>query len=131
MEQRLAATPGLRRVFLRDMILNASVGVHAFEHAAHQRIRINLDLGVTDEVPAMVGSDELARVVDYEAVAKKIRVIVASGHVRLLETLAERLAASCLDDPRVKAVWVRVEKLDIFNDMASVGVEIMRQAAGI
>jgi dihydroneopterin aldolase len=131
-----SATPGLRRIFLRDMVLNASVGVHAFERAANQRIRINLDLDVTDQMGAGesnadTGPDDLSRVVDYEAVAKKMRAIVTAGHVRLLETLAERLAASCLQDPRVKAVWVRIEKLDIFDDMASVGVEIMRQAASI
>jgi dihydroneopterin aldolase len=136
MAPRQTATPGLRHVFLRDMVLTASVGVHAFEHAASQRIRINLDLDVTDQMgvgqgQAAIGPDELSRVVDYESVAKRVRAIVAAGHVRLLETLAERLAAACLEDHRVRAVWVRIEKLDIFNDMASVGVEILRQAASI
>ncbi len=122
---------GLRRVFLRDMVLNASVGVHAFEHRASQRIRINVDLAVSDEgalgTATPIGADDLSRVVDYEAVTKRIRAIVAAGHVRLLETLAERLAAACLEDARVRAVRIRVEKLDIFNDMAAVGVEIERQ----
>ncbi len=124
---------GHRRVFLRDMVLMASVGVHAFEHHQSQRIRINLDLAVADEggwaEGSKAGPDELARVVDYEAVVKRIRALVAAEHVRLLETLAERLAAVCLEDARVKAVRVRIEKLDIFNDMASVGVEISRHAA--
>jgi dihydroneopterin aldolase len=119
----------MRRVFLRDMVLTASVGVHAFEHAASQRIRINLDLEVSEQGGAAEGPDELSRVVDYEAVAKRVRAIVGAGHVRLLETLAERLAACCLEDARVRAVWVRIEKLDIFDDMASVGVEILRQGA--
>lgn len=117
----------LRHVFLRDMVLLASVGVHAFEEEAHQRIRINLDLAVDDD-PAAPGSsrDELSRVVDYEAVAGRVRAIVASGHVRLVETLAERLADACLEDARVRLVRVRVEKLDIFTDTESVGVEIER-----
>jgi dihydroneopterin aldolase len=45
----------------------------------------------------------------------------------LVETLAERLAAFCLKDSRVVAVRVRVEKLDVFADAASVGVEIVRK----
>ena len=70
--------------------------------------------------------DDLSRVVDYEAVAIRVRDIVHAGHVRLLETLAERVAEACLEDDRVRSVRVRVEKLDIFPDVASVGVEIER-----
>ena len=58
--------------------------------------------------------------------ADKIRAMVASGHVNLVETLAERIADIFLSDPRVDAVRVRVEKLDIFADAESVGVEIER-----
>jgi dihydroneopterin aldolase len=140
MEQpRIAdAQRALRHVFLRDMVLPASIGVHAFEHEATQRIRINLDLGVEDDGAASlsraapraaVGPDELSRVVDYEAVARQVRGIVAAGHVRLLETLAERIAEASLADPRVNLVRVRIEKLDIFADTTSVGVEIERRRA--
>ncbi len=129
-----SAAARLRHVFLRDMVLLASVGVHGFEHQARQRIRLNLDLAVTDDTAtpasrAAPSRDDLSRVVDYEAVANRARAIVAAGHVQLLETLAERLAGACLTDPRVQSVRVRVEKLDIFDDTASVGVEIERRAA--
>ncbi len=123
----------LRHVFLHDMILHASIGVHAHEHDARQRIRINLDLAVTDDGAAPMSRaaparDELARVVDYEAVANRARAIVAAGHVRLVETLAERLAEACLEDGRVRSVRVRVEKLDVFPDVGAVGVEIERHS---
>ena len=45
--------------------------------------------------------DEMARVVDYEKLAERVRGIVAAGHVRLVETLAERIAEACLADRRV------------------------------
>jgi dihydroneopterin aldolase len=128
-----SAANGLRHVFLRDMVLLASVGVHGFEHAARQRIRINVDLAVVDD-GALAQSraapmrDELVRVVDYEVVADRIRALVNGGHVRLLETLAERMAEACLEDGRVRIVRIRLEKLDIFSDTASVGVEIERLA---
>jgi dihydroneopterin aldolase len=135
-----SADHALRHVFLRDMVLLASIGVHAFEHEARQRIRINLDLAVIDEAEAASrqltrapaakpgAKDDLHRVVDYEAVAGRVRDLVASGHVRLLETLAERIAEACLEDARVRIVRIRIEKLDIFADMASVGIEIERRA---
>ena len=122
-----AATP-LRRVFLRDFELLASIGVHAFEHEALQRVVINLDLGVTDEALAAPGRDDLDRVVDYETVANRVRALVLEGHTQLLETLCERIAADCLEDTRVRVVRVRAEKPDIFKDMGAVGVEIERAA---
>ncbi len=122
----------LRHVFLRDLVLAASIGVHPHEHAAPQRVRINIDLGVEDDSGlrlsrSAVGRDELSRVVDYEKVAETARTIVRSGHVRLVETLAERIAEACLADRRVHLVRVRVEKLDIFADATSAGVEIERR----
>ena len=132
-ESRIASsTRALRHVFLRDMVLSASIGVHPHEHADAQRIRINVDLGVEDDGArslsrARVGRDELSRVVDYEKIAATVRAIVAAGHVRLVETLAERIAEACLADRRVHLVRIRVEKLDVFADAAAAGVEIERR----
>jgi dihydroneopterin aldolase len=131
--QRIAdAARGLRHVFLRDLVLPARIGVHGHEERGHQRIRINVDLGVRDDGAARlsragVGRDELSRVVDYEAIANRVRAIVAAGHVRLVETLAERIAEACLEDPRVDLARIRVEKLEVFADAASAGVEIERR----
>src|SRR4051794_24187159 len=122
----------LRHMFLRDMVLTASIGVHPHEHAAPQRVRINVDLGVEDDGARLlsrkpIGRDELSRVVDYEKLANAVRGIVAAGHVRLVETLAERIAEACLTDRRVHLARIRVEKLDIFADAISAGVEIERR----
>lgn len=126
----------LRHMFLRDLVLVASIGVHPHEHAAPQRVRINVELGVEDDGARPlsrqpVGRDELSRVVDYEKLAERVRGIVASGHVRLVETLAERIAEACLVDRRVHLVRVRVEKLDIFPDATSAGVEIERRQSDL
>lgn len=121
-----AAEPGarLRRVFIRDLVLPCLIGVYRHERDGKQRVRINVDLTVArdDAAPA----DSLQGVVSYETVINGIREIVAAGHVNLVETLAERIAASCLTDGRVRRAIVRVEKLDVFADAGSVGVEIDR-----
>jgi dihydroneopterin aldolase len=121
----------IRHVFLRDMVLPARIGVHPHERTETQRVRINIDLGVAeDRTPPppepMSVAQELARVVDYESIANRVRAIVAERHVRLVETLAERLARACLADGRVRVARVRVEKLDVFPDAAAAGVEIER-----
>ncbi len=115
---------GLRRVFLRDMVLACSIGIYRHEKDAPQRVRINLDLAVRENDQPL--QDDVANIVDYAAMADGVRAIVGDGHVNLVETLAERIAAFCLNDPRVASAQVRVEKLDVFADAAAAGVEIVR-----
>ena len=114
----------VRHVFIRDLILTCLIGVHKRERKKPQRIRINLDLAVTEQ--SVISTDRLADVVCYEDVADGVRSIVNNGHVNLVETLAEKIASKCLEDRRVKATRVRIEKLDVFKDAASAGVEIER-----
>lgn len=118
----------LRHVFIHDLVLAGYIGVHRYEEEARQRVRINLDLAVRDEGADL--EDDLANVVCYETIADGVRAIVGAGHVRLVETLAESIAALCLADPRVRQARVRVEKLDVLPDATSVGVEIDRSAPG-
>lgn len=122
------AAPGVRHVFLRDMVLQASIGWYPHEHGVTQRVRINIDLGVEDDADP---SGDLSRVVSYETVAVSARAIVAAGHIELVETLAERLAAACLSDPRVLLAHVQVEKLDVFPDAAAAGVAILRRRGDV
>ena len=117
------AGKGLSHLFVHDLVLTARIGVHPHEHQAPQRVRLSLDLGVVDSGQAPAA---LAAVVDYEALTGRVRRLVQEGHVLLVEQLAERLARLCLDDPRVRTVRVRVEKLDAIADCAAVGVEIER-----
>lgn len=121
------AARGLRRVFVRNLLVEARLGVLPHEHTAAQRVRISIDLAVLDEaVPGGVGPDTLARVVDYARVADLARREAAAGHTRLVETLAERIAVACCGDPRVQRANVRVEKPDALSDAEAVGVEVQR-----
>jgi len=70
--------------------------------------------------------DRLDKVVDYGVIEGRIRSIIAEGHVRLAETLAERIASACFEDSRVISVRVRVEKLQALAGAESAGVEIER-----
>lgn len=122
---RIASAAGaIRHVFVRDLLLDAHIGVHRHEEDRPQPIRVNIDLTVAESGSPI--EDRLENVVDYEHVVNGIRAIVAEGHLRLVETLAERVAAFALQDARVRAVRVRIEKLEIIPDASSVGVEIER-----
>ncbi len=118
------ARRGLYHVFIRDLVLPVSIGIYDFEKEVRQPVRLNIDMSV-DQAETPV-DDEHRNVVCYEKITNGVREIVASGHINLVETLAEEIAAMCLNNPRVHLVKVRVEKLDIIKDAASVGVEIER-----
>lgn len=119
-----SALKSLRHVFVRDLTLDAMLGVHDHEKLAPQRIVVNLDLGVYESGGIL--ADDLGEVVCYETLVKKVEAIVSHGHVNLVESLAEMIAQACLADGRVMSVRVRVEKPDAIANAASVGVEIER-----
>ena len=119
-----SAERSIRHVFIRDLILSCSIGIHRQEKTAAQRVRINLDLAV-DEGGQPI-NDDINNVICYEQLAEGVGELVGRGHVNLVETLAENIAAMCLEDLRVRSARVRVEKLDILEGAESVGVEIER-----
>lgn len=118
------ARNAVRHVFVRDLVLSCSIGVHVHERDAHQRVRMNLDLAVMEGDTEL--ADDIRNVVCYEDIVMGVRAITQKGHINLVETLAEDIAIMCLEDRRVRSVRVRVEKLDVMPDATSVGVEIER-----
>ncbi|MCH7863803.1 MAG: dihydroneopterin aldolase [Proteobacteria bacterium] len=123
--QKIAdARRAVRHVFIRDLILPCSIGVHRHEKDAEQRVRINLDLAVSEGDQPI--NDDIRNVICYEGLAGGIEEIVSRGHINLVETLAENIADMCLRDQQVQSARVRIEKLDILEGAESVGVEIER-----
>jgi dihydroneopterin aldolase len=121
---RIADTDkAISHVFIRNLEVAAHIGVYGHEQGKPQPVRINVDLAVEESVAV---EDRLERVVDYGAIAGKIRGIIDSGHINLAETLAERIAAACFEDSRVRTARIRVEKLHALPGAESGGVEIER-----
>ncbi len=114
----------LYQVFIRDLVLDCSIGIHDHEKESPQRVRLNIDLSVREYGDDL--DDNYENVVCYEKIANGVKELIAQGHVNLVETLAENIAAICLRNKRVRTARIRVEKLDILADATSVGVEIER-----
>jgi 7,8-dihydroneopterin aldolase/epimerase/oxygenase len=120
--------PRLRRVFVQDLEVVASIGVYEHEKRYEQRVLISADLWVRDDYDGR--SDRLADVLDYGKVVDDIVMLVQSEHVNLIETLAGRIACQCLVDPRVEGVRVQIAKPDVARSFKSVGIEIERWRGG-
>jgi 7,8-dihydroneopterin aldolase/epimerase/oxygenase len=115
---------GRRLVFVHDLEIVVSVGVLEHEKRYEQRVLISVELLVHDGYDGK--SDRLEQVLDYSKLVDGIALLAQGEHFNLIETLAERVAAHCLIDPRVENARVRVEKPDIMPSCRSVGVAVER-----
>ncbi|MFT6510417.1 MAG: dihydroneopterin aldolase [Parvibaculaceae bacterium] len=113
----------VRHVFIRDLVLDMEIGVYETELDLQQPVRFNVDLTVSESPHG----DDYANVVCYDQVVQQIKALLIEGRVNLVETLAEMIAGKCLEDERVLAARIRVEKLAAIPEAAAVGVEIERR----
>ena len=113
----------LDRISVRDYIVNVEIGAFRVEHGVKQKIKVNVVLEIlpnnafeTDNVDKVISYDTLVESIDYQFYSER---------VNLLETVAERIAQSCLEDARAVRVFVRIEKLERIT--GGLGVEIVRE----
>lgn len=112
-------------ILLRDLRVETLIGIHKRERHVAQTVSIDLDIGLPGN--AVFQSDKVADTIDYEQVALKIKALAASGHFRLVETLAERIARLLLDDFGAPWVKISVAKIGILGNAKFVGVTIERK----
>ena len=112
-------------ILLRDLRVEALIGIHKRERHVRQTLSIDLDIGLPGT--AVFTSDRVADTIDYEQVALRIRELATSGHFRLVETLAERIAGLLLKDFGAPWVKVSVSKIGILPNAKFVGVSIERR----
>jgi dihydroneopterin aldolase len=112
-------------ILLRDLRVEALIGIHKRERYVAQTVSIDLDIGLPGT--AVFKSDKVADTIDYEQVAIGIKALAASGHFRLVETLAERIARLLLDEFGAPWVKVSVAKIGILGNAKFVGVTIERK----
>src|SRR5438046_7618676 len=90
----------LDRIFVHDFVLPARVGAFDSEHEAPQQVRFTVDACVAR--PTRV-PERLHEVFSYDLITDGIRAIVAQGHIHLVGTLAERIAAMVLAHPVIES----------------------------
>jgi dihydroneopterin aldolase len=114
---------GCRKLFLRDHVVEVSIGAHDFEKTKAQRVIFNVELFVpyAHSTPCI---DQLSEVVDYDFVRELIAQRVRARHIQLQETLCDELAVALLSHPQVMAVRLSTCKPDVYPDCAGVGIEV-------
>ncbi|MBN1134960.1 MAG: dihydroneopterin aldolase [Anaerolineae bacterium] len=109
---------------IQDLLLRAIIGINEEERRNRQDVLINITL-YADTRPAGA-SDNIEDAVNYRTITKQVIKQVEESSFYLVEKMAAEIAAICLQEPRVEAVDVRVEKPGALRFARSVGVEIHR-----
>ncbi len=116
------------KILIEGLEVFARHGVDPAERKLGQRFVI--DVEATVDLEAAGRADDLERSVDYAAVADAAVEAATAPARRLVEAVAEAVAARVLERfARVAAVRVRVRKpsAPIRHRLASVGVEVLRE----
>lgn len=98
------------RITLTGLEVYAHHGVFDFEREQGQTFLIDVDVEV--DASSAAREDALDRTIHYGDLAERVVRAAERDPVDLIETLAERIAAVVLEDPRARAVSVTVHKPD-------------------
>ena len=85
-------------------------------------MRFNLVISINQDL--IPNEKDLKSIVNYEKIIKVITKMTAKKHYLLLETLAEKIFSELFKNFRIRKIILRIEKLDIIKNAASVGIEI-------
>ena len=113
-----------RKVIIKDLILNISIGIHTFEKKKKQRVKINIEILTNPYV--YPNNKDLTTILNYEEVVKKIEKLTHQKHHELIEDLAENIFSILFKNKLVKKIDLRIEKLDIIKKTNSVGIEVSK-----
>lgn len=111
-------------VFLEGLHFYAYHGVNPEERAQGQRFLV--DVALTTDLRAAGSSDDLNQTINYSAVYKRVRRIVEGPPRRLIEVVAEEIAAALLSEFPATAVTVTVRKPEVALQGAFLGAAGVR-----
>ena len=113
------------KILIKDLRLRCIIGVNEFERREKQDVTINVV--IWSNLTEAAKTDDIGKTVDYKEITKGIIKLVEGSEFCLVETLAEKIAESCLEHERIKKVRVTVEKPGALRFARSVGVRIVRR----
>jgi FolB domain-containing protein len=110
-------------IHIEQLELSVRVGVGEEERAKFQRVNISITLWPDNMLRDL--DDDLARTVNYSAVCKKVKQFVEGRRDKLIETLADAIAAHLLRAFPIERVEIELRKF-VLPDVQFVSVRLTR-----
>ena len=114
-----------RKVLIKDLIFNTSIGIHDFEKKQKQQIKFNIEIDINSSLKP--SNNNLNTIVNYEDVISSIKTLTQKKHYDLLEVLAEDIFFNLFRNKNIIKVKLKIEKPEIIKNTASVGIEIIKK----
>ena len=111
-------------IFIRELRLPAWIGVYKYEKLAQQTVELDLEIGLPGD--AVFATGRIQDTIDYGAVVKRIKSVLAEERFGLVEKLAERVAQLVLEEFHSPRIKVSVTKCGVLRDAKRVGASIER-----
>jgi dihydroneopterin aldolase len=111
-------------VFIRQLQLEAVIGIHDWEREKPQPLVMDLELAA--DARRAAASERIQDALDYYAVSRRITEFVMASDCQLLETLAEHCAELLIREFQVSWLRMVLHKPRAVDNAASVGVIIER-----
>lgn len=111
-------------VYIRGLEVKTVIGVYAWEREIKQPVTVDLDMARDNSQAA--ATDDIAHVLDYKSVCVRITEFIEGSELKLLETMAEKIATLLRTEFDVPWVRVRVSKPAAITGAKEVGVMVER-----
>lgn len=115
-------------IFLHGLRIDCVIGVWEWERRITQAVYIDVDLGA--DIGDAARSDRLEDTVSYKDIAVRITEIAQQGRFHLVESLAEQVARSMMEEFSAPWCRIRVNKKGAVSGAGDVGVIIERGGRG-
>jgi len=116
-------------IFLRGLEVECIIGFIDWERRVKQTVVIDLELPVDCRAASI--RDEVEDTLDYKKVAKRVIAFIEASEFKLVETLANRLAMTLLEEFGIEWVRLSINKPGAIRGSRDVGVSIERARADL
>ena len=107
-------------ILIEGLELMVSIGVLGEEKTAPQRVIIDADIQVQPTINNQ--QDDINSVLSYASIVEDVQSITASGHIELVETLAQKIIEKVSAYPQAQSIVLSVKKPDIIEQAGAVGI---------
>ena len=113
-------------VYVRGLEVKTVIGVYEWEREIKQPVTVDLDMAY--DIARAAATDEHQFVLDYKIVCVRVTEFIEQSVLKLLEAMAEAIAALVRTEFHVPWVRVRIGKPAAITGAKDVGVIIERGA---
>ena len=115
------------KVFIKKLVLPCRIGVTEKERLQQQNVIF--DIEISCDLRQSGTSDDINQTINYYEIKENVATTIEKEEFKLLERLAETVAAIALKDPAALTVKVAVKK-EKYSSNPEMGIEISRDRHG-